>query len=206
MNNAEQGSVQTEDCYCVLVYSFWKHNQIDMDRAQKACMVISCWKGVKIHCRSQNNTFQSLHRICSSAHKEETKKRSWCFSKAEAGSSWLCSLCRLDFSGCAQAAVAAGAGCCRITDHRTHPEQLWHAPFTLHAWEKSCQNYKKMIYIYIFFLTRGTSARMHICLCAHLHHRVGARSRTHFLLLLWEAVWLETSMISWDTGTAGFHL
>lgn len=150
MNNAEQGSVQTEDCYCVLVYSFWKHNQIDMDRAQKARMVISCWKGVKIHCRSQNNTFQSLHRICSSAHKEETKKRSWCFSKAEAGSSWLCSLCRLDFSGCAQAAVAAGAGCCRITDHRTHPEQLWHSPFTLHAWEKSCQNYKKMIYIYIF--------------------------------------------------------
>lgn len=60
--------------------------------------------------------------------------------------------------------------------------------------------------IYIFFLKRGTSARMHICLCAHLHHRVGARSRTHFLLLLWEAVWLETSMLSWDTGTAGFHL
>lgn len=87
-------SVQTEDCYCVPVYSFWKHNQIDMERVQKAYMVISRWKGVKIHCRSQNNTSQSLHWNRSTAH-TKTKKRSWCCSKLEVSGSRFCSLCRL---------------------------------------------------------------------------------------------------------------
>lgn len=103
MNNAEQGSMQTEDCYCVPVYSFWKHHQIDMERVQKACMVISCWKGVKIHCRSQNNTSQSLHWIFSSAH-TKTKKRSWYGFKLEVSGI----LCRLGLPlNCDQAAVAA---------------------------------------------------------------------------------------------------
>lgn len=102
MNNAEQGSVQREDCYCVPVYSFWKQNRIDMERVQKACMVISCCKGVKIHCGSQNNTSQSVHLTCSSAHNKT--KRNWRCFKLVSGITFV--QVRLALS-CAQAMVVA---------------------------------------------------------------------------------------------------
>lgn len=189
MNNAEQDSVQTEDCYCVPVYSYWKHNRIDMERVQKACMVISWWKGVKIHCGSRNTTSQSLHWICSSAH---TKTKELVLLSVRRGMSSL--QVRLALS-CAQAALAA-----MVDKGRNMGEHICWVPLSCSLYHALLgEGFVELQKTRIFM--KVTPEKIHMCpsACLQLAH---TRSWTHFLFLLWEKVWLGTSTLSqyaWDS-------